>query len=305
MRTTALRSRAHWPSARTPPTRSRSASSARCPARAGAIGVEIRDALPAGGEDERRQARRPARRGAGRRRPVQARRRPPARRALRQARQVNLLTGIVFSNIMLASVPIAFENKMHLRQPERGALAASPARTATRTSSSPPGRTTPTTRPPASTPPTEGLQERLPDRAELPGRQGLARRLQALLQGQRRRRGLHAARPARLLRRARAGARRQARRAVHLPARRHGHQLHQAVRRRRPVDGRAADRAGLRRRPGHHPRRSASRCSACSTPRTGRSTSTTPPTEIRRRLREGVQAPAVACSPRRATTRRC
>ena len=48
-----------------------------------------------------------------------------------------------------------------------------------------------------------GHQEGVHHGAELPGRQGLARRLQALLQGRDRRRGLCAARPARLLGRAR------------------------------------------------------------------------------------------------------
>src|SRR5271166_1531913 len=43
----------------------------------------------------------------------------------------------------------------------------------------------------------QGVQVGLPAGAELPGRQGLARRIQAGLQGRSRRRGLHAARPAR------------------------------------------------------------------------------------------------------------
>ena len=151
--------------------------------------------------------------------------------------KVDFMTGIVFSNIMLAALPDAFDSKTFYISPN---AAPSPIagkdcnplllrrRLAERRA---------TTRRPASSPPAQGLQERLPDRAELPGRQGLARRLQAHLQGQGRRRGLHQARPARLRRRARADPRRQARRALHLPARRHGHQLHQAVRRRRPVEG--------------------------------------------------------------------
>ena len=145
------------------------------------------------------------------------------------------MTGIVFSNIMLAALPVAFDSKTIYVSPNAGALAdrrqgLQPVllrrRLAERRA---------TTRRPASTPPSAGYQERLPDRAQLPGRQGLAHRLQALLQGQGRRRDLHQARPARLRRRARADPRRQARRALHLPARRHGHQLHQAVRRRGPV----------------------------------------------------------------------
>ena len=54
-------------------------------------------------------------------------------------------------------------------------------------------------------------QEGVPDRAQLPGRQGRARGLQALLQGRDRRRGLCAARPARLFGGAVQDRRRQAR----------------------------------------------------------------------------------------------
>ena len=66
--------------------------------------------------------------------------------------KVDFMTGVVFSNIMLAALPEALDNKVDLHQPERGAVvdrrqglqpaASSPSR----------GRTTPTTRPPASTP---------------------------------------------------------------------------------------------------------------------------------------------------------
>jgi branched-chain amino acid transport system substrate-binding protein len=64
--------------------------------------------------------------------------------------KVNFLTGMVFSTLMLASVPVAFENKIINVSPN-AAPSPSPASGATRTSSSPRGRTTPTTRPRAST----------------------------------------------------------------------------------------------------------------------------------------------------------
>ncbi len=75
----------------------------------------------------------------------------------------------------------------------------------------------------------QGLQEGVPDGAELPGGQGFARRLQAPLQGRGRGRGLHASGPARLLGRTRQDRRRQARRVLHLHAGRHGREPRQAV----------------------------------------------------------------------------
>ena len=66
----------------------------------------------------------------------------------------------------------------------------------------------------------QGLQARDRHGAELPGGQGLHRRLQALLQGRDHRRDLHAAQPARLLRRAGAGRRQESRRRLRvLPGR--------------------------------------------------------------------------------------
>ena len=75
----------------------------------------------------------------------------------------------------------------------------------------------------------QGLQEGLPAGAQLSGRQGHDRRLQEALQRRDRRRGLHAAGPARLLRRARQDRRRQARRVLRVHAGRHGRQPRQAV----------------------------------------------------------------------------
>ena len=95
------------------------------------------------------------------------------------------MTGVVFSNIMLAAVPDGVREQDHLRQPERRRRRRSPA------SDCNPlllRRLLAERRLPRGGRPVrdqQGLQERLPDRAELPGRQGLARRLQALLQGHR------------------------------------------------------------------------------------------------------------------------
>ena len=75
----------------------------------------------------------------------------------------------------------------------------------------------------------QGLQEGLPAGAQLPGRQGHDRRLQEALQRRDRRRGLHAAGPARFLGRARQDRGRQARRLLRVHAGRHGRQPRQAV----------------------------------------------------------------------------
>ena len=148
--------------------------------------------------------------------------------------KVDFMTGVVFSNVMLAALPEALRQRDHLHQPERRAVAArrqglQPVLLRRRLAQ----RRLPRGGGPVRD--QQRLQERLPARAQLPGRQGLAGRLQAHLQGQGRRRDLHQPRPARLRGRARRDPRRQAGGAVHLPAGRHGHQLHQAVRRRRPV----------------------------------------------------------------------
>jgi branched-chain amino acid transport system substrate-binding protein len=84
--------------------------------------------------------------------------------------KVNFLTGMVFSNIMLASVPVAFENKIIYVSPECRALAFRrqavqpvPLRGLLAERRLPRGRG------PARHQPR--LQERIPHRAELPGRE--------------------------------------------------------------------------------------------------------------------------------------
>ena len=150
--------------------------------------------------------------------------------------KVDFMTGVVFSNIMLAALPEALDNNTIYISPN-----AAPSSMAGKDCNplffavSLAERRVPRGGRPVRQ--HARAEERLPDRAQLPGRQGFAGRLQAHLQGPGRRRELHQARPARLRRRARRGPRRQAAGAVHLPARRHGHQLHQAVRRRRPRQG--------------------------------------------------------------------
>ena len=75
-----------------------------------------------------------------------------------------------------------------------------------------------------------GFSKRLPPRAELPRGQGRADRLQTVLQGRHCRRGLHPTRSDRLRCRNFHTARRQPRCRVFLLPRRNGHQLRQAVR---------------------------------------------------------------------------
>ena len=150
------------------------------------------------------------------------------------------MTGVVFSNIMLAALPEAL--------------------TARRSTSA---RTRRRRRWPAKTPallrrrgerrvPRAAGQFNTRDLKSVylspnyqAGKDSLAG-FQANLQGPGRRRELHQARPARLRRRARRDPRRQAAGGLHLPARRHGHQLHQAVRRRRPRQGHDAALPGSR-----------------------------------------------------------
>ena len=208
--------------------------------------------LPAGRQAERRQARRPAGRGAGERRPVQARRRQAAVREEHQARQGRLhdRRGVLQHHAGRAAR--GARQQRHLHQPERGTVVdrrqgLQPAvlRGVVAERCLPRGRR-------RSSPTSATLKTRVPGGAELPGRQGFAGRLQAHVQGPGGRRELHQARPARLRRRARRDPRRQAAGGVHLPARRHGHQLHQAVRRRRPRQGHHAAAARLQRRPGRH-----------------------------------------------------
>ena len=96
------------------------------------------------------------------------------------------------------------------------------------------------------------LFQRLHPGAQLSGGQRRAGRLQALLHGRSRGRDLQPARPDRLCRRDRRDPRGGARFDLLLPAGRHGHRLHEAVRPVRP--GRAGVRPGLLVLPGH-PRR--------------------------------------------------
>ncbi len=124
--------------------------------------------------------------------------------------KVDFMTGIVFSNIMLAALPEALDNKTIYISPN-----AAPSSIAGKDCNPlffavVAGRTTRTTRRPASSPTQRGLKSVYLVAPELPGRQGFARRLQAHLQGPGRRRDLHQARPARLRRRARRDPRRQA-----------------------------------------------------------------------------------------------
>ena len=117
------------------------------------------------------------------------------------------------------------------------------------------------------------LQEGVPDGAELPGGQGRARRLQALLQGRDRRRGLRAAEPARLLGRARQDRGREARCDLRVPAGRHGRELRQAVPPGRPRRQRSRSSPPSR-STSRRCRRSRMPRSASSAARTGRPTST-------------------------------
>ncbi len=207
--------------------------------------------LCARGQAEWRQARWLAGGGDRQRRPVQARRGASTVRAQREARQGRLhdRRGVLQHHARRAARGAGQQG--HLHQPERrsffdGGQGLQPAVlrrvVAERCVPRGGGRV----REPART------EERVPARAQLPSRQGFARRVQAHLQGRDRRRELHQARPARLRRRARRNPRREAAGTLHLPARRHGHQLHQAVRRRGPRQGHPARAAGLFGRPGHH-----------------------------------------------------
>ena len=112
------------------------------------------------------------------------------------------MTGVVFSNIMLAALPEALDNKIIYISPNAApsSIAGKHCNPLFFAVSWPNDAYHEAAGQFANE---RGLQERLPDRAELPGRQGLARRLQAHLQGQDRRRELHQARPARLRGRAR------------------------------------------------------------------------------------------------------
>jgi branched-chain amino acid transport system substrate-binding protein len=104
----------------------------------------------------------------------------------------------VFSNILMAIAKPITGSRRVPDQPERRAPRRSPARAAARSSSPPPTRTI-SRRGARQVRAGQGLQEGLPAGAQLSGRQGHDRRLQEALQRRDRRRGLHAAGPARFL----------------------------------------------------------------------------------------------------------
>ncbi len=131
------------------------------------------------------------------------------RRNWSSAIKVDFVVGPIFSNILMAIVkPVTDAGKI-LDQPQCRHLDAGRQRAATRTSSSPPTRMTRSIEVLGQYAQDQGYKKRLPAGAELSGGQGLARRLQALLQGRGGRRGLHAARPGRFLRRTGADRRRR------------------------------------------------------------------------------------------------
>ena len=111
-----------------------------------------------------------------------------------------------------------------------------------RTSSAPPTRTTSSTRPPASSRRTAASRRSVLIAPNYPAGKDALGGFKRQFKGAGGRRALHQARPDRLRRRARADPRGQARLDLLLPARRDGHQLHQAVRRRGPVEGHHAGR---------------------------------------------------------------
>ena len=192
--------------------------------------------------------------------------------------KVDFMTGVVFSNIMLAALPEALRQQRRSTSARTPRRRRSPARTATRSSSPCRGRTTPTTRRRASSPTTRGLKSVYliaPNyQAGKDSLAGFKRTFKGQIVGEiyTKLGQLDYAAELAEIRAAKPQAR------LHLPARRHGHQLHQAVRRRRPRQGHDAAAAGLLGRPGRDQpgRRADGRAS--STPRTGRPTSTTPPT---------------------------
>ena len=187
--------------------------------------------LQAGPEGHRRQAGRPRGRGHHRRRRVEARRgrRPRSRACWSATRSTSSSARSSPTSLVAIHKPIV-DSKTFLISPNAGP-STSPARAAARTSSPPRTRTTRTMRCSASRAGPR-LQARLPARAELSGRQGCARRLQAPLQGRGRRGILRSARTARLPVRARQDRLAEARRDLHLHAGRHGREPRQAVSRR-------------------------------------------------------------------------
>jgi branched-chain amino acid transport system substrate-binding protein len=146
-----------------------------------------------------------------------------------QSDKVDVMTGIIWSNLAMAVVPRrggAGQDSTSRPMPGRRRW---PARAATRTISTSPGRTTTCMRRMGAYANTGGLQEELHPRAELSGGPGRADRLQALLQG-RNRRARSTPSSARPTMRPRSpDPRFGCRQRVLLPAGRHGHRLHEAI----------------------------------------------------------------------------
>ena len=98
--------------------------------------------------------------------------------------QVDFVAGIIWSNVMLAVAPTVTDAGKFMIGTNAGPHQLAGEGVQRAASSPPPGRTTRRPRRWASTCSDAGHQRRLPDGAQLRGRQGHARRLQALLQGQ-------------------------------------------------------------------------------------------------------------------------
>ena len=224
-----------------------------------------------------------------------------------QSDNVDILTGIIFSNIALAVVPAAVKQGKFYLSPNAGpsqlagkGCDANYFNVAYQNDNQHEAA--------GEYANTLGYKKTFILAPNYPAGKDCAQRLQALLQGRARRRALHQARPDRLRRRDRPDQGLRRRQRLLLPARRHGHLLHQAVRqlRHRPADdrprlllrpGRARRRRRRRaRRPQHRPvvarprqrrpTRPSSRPSRPSTAACPRSTparATTPPTSSSRR----------------------
>ena len=273
-----------------------------------ALGVDIRDGFQARGQAGRRQARRPAGRGAGRRRPAQARRRPsssPSRYIKRDKVELHDRHGVLQHHAgRRCRSRSRARRSTSARTPRPRRIAGKELQPVLLRRLVAERRAT--TRPPGQHANQQRLQERLPHRAEL-------------------------SRPART----RSPASSASTRATSSP-------------RSTPSSASSTTRRSSRRSAPPSPTRSTSSCpaawastsSSSSSPRAcrrtcrsscrasaadqdiiraGRRADARPlrhralgarlrqrrQPEIRRRVREGVQAPARRCSPRRATTRRC
>ena len=217
------------------------------------------------------------------------------------------MTGVVFSNIMLAALPEALRQQGHLHQPERGAVVD-------RRQGLQPATSSPSSWPNDAYHEAAGQYANTRDLKSVyllapnyqAGKDSLAgfkRNFKGQVVGENYTKLGQLDYAAELA----ADPRRQAAGALHLPARRHGHQLHQAVRRRRPVGKdihAAAARLLAPTRTSSAPVGDADG-SASSTPRTGRPTSTTRPTRSSSPSSRRNTSACRRCTPRRATTRRC